>query len=289
MTSSVLPLAGIRIISLALNLPGPAALMRLRAMGAQCTKVQGPMGDPMQHYSPAAYVHLHEGVDCLSIDLKTSAGQANLNALLARSDVLLTSFRPSALHKLGLDWASLHTAHPSLAMVSIIGAANDRAEEPGHDLTYMAEQGLVDSNELPATLFADMAGSLVAVEVVLAAVLQLKLNHCATHQTIALADAAAYLALPRTWGISLPTGVVGGAHAGYNIYPCQDGRIAVAALEPHFASALGTLAGLTHTDYNSMIQPPAGLALGHFFAQHTCAQISAIAMAHDIPLFAMPD
>jgi alpha-methylacyl-CoA racemase len=56
------PLQGIRIVSLALNLPGPAALMRLKAMGAACTKVNSPAGDPMGHYNPAAYAQLHAGL-----------------------------------------------------------------------------------------------------------------------------------------------------------------------------------------------------------------------------------
>ena len=112
------PLKGIRILSLALNLPGPAALMRCQQMGARCVKLESPAGDPMRHYAPAAYADLHQGVRITSADLKTAAGQKTLHAELAKADVLLTSFRPSALVKLGLTWRALHKQYPQLSQVS---------------------------------------------------------------------------------------------------------------------------------------------------------------------------
>jgi alpha-methylacyl-CoA racemase len=283
------PLQGIRIVSLALNLPGPAALMRLKAMGAACTKVNSPAGDPMGHYNPAAYAQLHAGVDTLTLDLKAPAGQAALRAELATADVLLTSFRPSALRKLGLDWDSLHPAYPQLSMVCIVGSHGARAEEPGHDLTYLAENGLITGTDLPATLYADMAGSLAASEAVLQAVLVQKTQGHSSYHEVALSDAAAYLALPRTWGLTLPSGAVGGAHAGYRVYPCLDGRVAVAALEPHFAAALCQAAGVAVADMAAMLQPFTQHAVAAFFASRTCQQLSALAVEHDIPLFSMAD
>ncbi|MFM2068367.1 MAG: E-cinnamoyl-CoA:R-phenyllactate CoA transferase, partial [Pseudomonadota bacterium] len=62
-------LRGVRVLSLAPNLPGPAALMRLAAMGAACTKVEPPSGDPMALYAPAFYAHLHRGMTVHAIDL----------------------------------------------------------------------------------------------------------------------------------------------------------------------------------------------------------------------------
>src|SRR3954467_8120260 len=93
-----------RILSLAWNLPGPAALMRCRRMGATCIKIEPPAGDPMGWYNPTAYTDLHEGVKVVQADLKTEAGQHVVHQELAKADVLLTSFRPSALEKLGLSW-----------------------------------------------------------------------------------------------------------------------------------------------------------------------------------------
>ncbi|MGL4621043.1 MAG: CoA transferase, partial [Chroococcidiopsis sp.] len=57
--ASIKPLRGTRILSLALNLPGPAALMRLKALGASCTKLESPAGDPMHLYAKQAYAQMH--------------------------------------------------------------------------------------------------------------------------------------------------------------------------------------------------------------------------------------
>src|SRR6478672_1360234 len=122
MPTTFKPLESIRILSLALNLPGPAALMRCRRMGATCIKIEPPAGDPMHHYNPGAYAEMHEGVKVLEADLKTEAGQALLDHELKNAHVLLTSFRPSAIAKLGLGWKELHARHPSLSQVAIVGA-----------------------------------------------------------------------------------------------------------------------------------------------------------------------
>ncbi|MBS3911043.1 MAG: CoA transferase [Hydrogenophaga sp.] len=287
------PLRGVRVLSLALNLPGPAALMRLKAMGATCLKAEPPgpkgapdgtSGDPMGQYNPQAYATMHGGIKVITIDLKTDKGQAALDRELARTDLLITSFRPSALVKLGLGWKSLHKAYPALSVVAIVGAPGARAEEPGHDLTYLADAGLVTGLELPATLFADMGGALMASEAALKAVLAQKTNGKGSFQEVALADAAAWLALPRHWGLTQPKGAVGGAHAGYRVYPCKDGRVAVAALEPHFAAALCSAASIPMTGMATLFQPATHAAIAAFLAGQTRKQLDKLAVAKDIPL-----
>ncbi len=287
--ADIKPLRGVRILSLALNLPGPAALRRLRAMGATCTKVDPPAGDPMHTYNHAVYTTLHEGVKVISADLRDPAGQKTLRNELARTNVLLTSFRPSALVKLGLTWKALHKAYPALSHVAIVGSHGERAEEPGHDLTYMAEMGLVSGMELPPTLFADMGGSLMASEAVLKAVLQRTRSGKGVYLEVALAGAAEYLGLPRNWGLTSPGKSLAGAHAGYRIYPCKDGRVAVAALEPHFAAALCKAAGVEAIDRNSMTAPATHAAIAKLFAGQTCRQLTALGTAQDIPMFTLPE
>lgn len=289
MTRSLL---GVRVLSLALNLPGPAALMRLRALGATCTKVEPPAGDPMAHYKPPAYAALHAGIKLISLNLKTEKGLAKLHQALARTDVLLTSFRPSALAKLGLDWKTLRQRYPALCMVSIVGAAGAGAETPGHDLNYLADAGLVTGLDLPATLFADMGGALLASEAVLAAVLYQKRNGKGTLQEVALADSAIWLALPRTWGLTTPGAVIGGAHAGYRVYTCKDGRVAVAALEPHFAAALCAAAGVPDPGGRGSLKTLSAKATHETIALwlrgKTRRQLDALAQQKDIPLTTLP-
>ena len=293
----LLPLRGVHILSLALNLPGPAALMRCQQMGARCVKLEPPAhpsapkgstGDPMGLYNRGAYDTLHQGVRIATADLKSDKGQKALHRELTKADVLLTSFRPSALQKLGLQWKTLHKLYPTLSLVVIVGAPGVRAEEPGHDLTYLAENNLVGGLDLPPTLYADMGGSLMASEAVLQArLLQLQKGK-GVRLEIALSDAAAYLALPWTWGLSQPGSAVGGGHAGYRVYPCKDGRVAMAALEPHFAASLATAVGLKTSSITTMFAPDTHAAVAAFLLTQTRAQLDKLATDKDIPLFTLP-
>ena len=294
-------LKGTRILSLSLNLPGPAALMRCHAMGASCVKLAPPSGDPMQAYCTAAFERLHVGVRQVEADLKTDAGQKRLQRELARTDILLTSFRPSALSKLGLSWKRLHATYPTLNQIAIVGSPGVRAEEPGHDLTYLAEHDLVPGLDLPPSLYADMGGSLLVSEAVLQTVVQrqrqlLQGRDLASikgrYLEIALSEAAKYLALPRTWGLTRPGADVGGGHAGYRIYACRDGRVALAALEPHFAAALCAVAAIPVP--KSLAQGMALMrsasthrTLEQWFLGKTCAQLDRLAASHDIPMHSL--
>jgi crotonobetainyl-CoA:carnitine CoA-transferase CaiB-like acyl-CoA transferase len=281
-------LRGTRVVSLALNLPGPAALRRLADLGARCTKINPPAGDPMRHYTPDGYAQLHQGVKEIALDLKDAKGQAGLHKLLASTDVLLTSFRPSALTKLGLDWKTLHKRYPALSLVQVVGAPGPLAEIPGHDLTYQAEVGLVPGMDLPASLFADMGGALMASEAALQAVLVQKTTGKGTLHEVALSSAAAWLALPRQWGMTTPKGAVGGAHAGYRIYPCKNGRVAMAALEAHFAQRLCEAAGvkIAHP-VKDLFKPTVHRAVAAFLAGQTRQQLDTLAEDKDIPLLTL--
>ena len=290
--SAFQPLQGVRILSLALNLPGPAALMRCRAMGATCLKLEPPAGDPMRHYNLTAYEQLHEGVKVLTADLKTDEGRKVLHRELAKSDVLLSSFRPSAIEKLGLGWKNIHSQYPALSHVAIVGAPGALGEEPGHDLTYMADNDLVTGLELPPTLYADMGGSLMASEAVLQAVLRQREPYTGSGDPhpqgvfleVALSASASYLGLPRIWGLTKPGSAVGGGHAGYRVYPCRDGRVAVAALEPHFAASLCVASGVVMKDMATMFAPATHEAVAAFLLTQSCAELDRLAVNEDIPL-----
>lgn len=290
------PLQGVRVLSLALNLPGPAALLRCHQMGAQCSKLEPiaadglASADPMYSYSPAAYAQLHAGIHVLQANLKTAPGQALLHAQLAHTDVLLTSFRPSALDKLSLGWDSLHAQYPQLNMVRICGStAAGSAEHAGHDLTYQAQAGLIDSGQMPASLFADMTGAIMASEAVMHTLLaraHSQRGHCTD---VGLAQAAQWLALPRQWQMTTPGGAVGGAHAGYRMYRCADGWVALAALEPHFAQRLCTAIGIhtASTAHCHMQDSAVHQAIADFMRPRCCAEISTMALQSDIPLQAI--
>ena len=143
--------------------------------------------------------------------------------------------------------------------------------------------------DLPASLFADMGGAIMASEAALKSLITLKTTGKGSHHEVALSDAAAWLALPRQLRMTTPEGAVGGAHAGYRIYACKNGRVAVAALEPHFAISLCEAAGvaLTHP-VKDLFKPATRQAIESFLAGQTRAQLDKLAAAKDIPLMTLP-
>jgi crotonobetainyl-CoA:carnitine CoA-transferase CaiB-like acyl-CoA transferase len=235
-------------------------------------------------YSPAAYEIMNQGIRVGVVDLKTEKGQKALHRELAKADVLITSFRPAALQKLGLNWQVLHQLYPALSTVAIVGAPGARANEPGHDLTYQAENGLVTGLTMPPTFFADMGGSLMASEAVLQAVLIQQRQGKSSHIQIALSEAAGYLALPRSWGAATSDSAIGGDHAGYQVYPCKDGRVAMAALEPHFAQSLCTAVGIMDASSASMKSPATRQLIAAYLLTQTRKALDKLSREKDIPL-----
>src|ERR1051326_9379641 len=86
-------LCGTKIVSVALNAPGPAAAARLTQLGAEVTKIEPPKGDATNNFAPEWYAELCAGQHVLRLDLKDAAGRRQLDALLADANLLLASFR----------------------------------------------------------------------------------------------------------------------------------------------------------------------------------------------------
>ena len=126
-----LPLRGIRVLVVAVNVPALAAGFRLAELGASVTKVEPPDGDPTGAASPELYARLTAGHEVVRLDLKTD--RAPLDPYLADADVLITSSRPSALARLGLAWSDLEERYPRLVQVAIVGHAEpEPRSERGH-------------------------------------------------------------------------------------------------------------------------------------------------------------
>jgi crotonobetainyl-CoA:carnitine CoA-transferase CaiB-like acyl-CoA transferase len=269
------PLAGVRITSLAVNLPGPAASARLRALGAKVHKIEPPSGDPMAQMSPALYRAMHKGIRVQTLDLKTAEGQAALDAQLLQSDLLFTAFRPAALNRLGLGKRRLAARHAQLSTVCVLGYPGVQSHLPGHDLTFQAEAGLIDTAQLPPTLLADMMGAMLVVEAALGALLQARLQGKGVWLEVALSDAAGFAAVPRALGMTAQGSLLGGALPEYGVYRCANGLVAIAALEPHFRDALFAQArGSTHRQ------------VARWCRAHTTTELTALAEQHDLPLWA---
>ena len=277
-TMSVGPLSGIRVVSLAINLPGPAAAARCTALGAQVTTVLPPSGDPMAMFQADWFEQLHAGQELITADLKSAEGSELLHGLLDKADLLITSSRPSALARLGLDPDTLATRHPRLCHVAIVGHPGTEAEVPGHDLTYQAVNGLLSPPAMPSTLIADMAGSERAAQEGIAALLYRERTGTASHREVALSDVAEMMAEPAQRGLTTAGGVLGGGLGVYGLYETKQGWVALAALEPHFAQRAMT----------ELAPDGSPAAFAQAFLTRTAAEWEQWATERDIPLVAVP-
>lgn len=267
------PLAGVRVVSIALNAPGPVAVARLRDTGAHVMKVEPPGGDPLASYCAGWYDELHRGIDVERLDLKAAEGRARVRAHLADADLFLASQRPSALARLGLDADTLlgpDSPVRHLRWLNIVGALA-QPEMPGHDLTYLAQAGLL-GRELPRAIFADM----LAAERTVSTALLLLREPPGTRAQVGLFDTLAPLVAARAHGLTGPGTLLGGALPAYGLYETADGWIAVAALEPHFRARL----------YDALALPIDAPLTG-VLRTRTAAEWEVWAATHDLPLAAV--
>jgi crotonobetainyl-CoA:carnitine CoA-transferase CaiB-like acyl-CoA transferase len=247
----------------------------LRQHGATVSKVEPPSGDPLRTFCSPWYLELHQGVQIERLDLKSDAGRARVRVLLADADLFIASHRPSALSRLGLDADTLladGAPFRRLRCLNIVGEA-DRPEMPGHDLTYLGRAGLLGA-ELPRTLLADVFGG----ERGFAAALLLLARPAGASDQLGLYDSLAPLAAPLRHGLTRPGGVLGGGLPAYGTYATQEGRLAVAALEPHFSARLYEALGL-----------PKNSELTTAFKSRTAKEWEAWAVDHDLPIIAIVD
>jgi crotonobetainyl-CoA:carnitine CoA-transferase CaiB-like acyl-CoA transferase len=277
-TENTTLLQGIKIVSLALNAPGPVAAARLTQLGAEVTKIEPPSGDATSNVAPKWYESLCRGQTVLRLDLKDPDGRAQLDRMLAETDLLLASFRPSALQRLGLDWKSLHARHPRLCFVGIIGYLPPLEERTGHDLTYQSDFGLLRPPEMPPTLFVDLAGAERAVSMALALLNRAARTGEAGCAWVSLYECARDLAEPLKAGLTSAGGLLGGGYPLYGFYRASDGWIAVAALEPHFAERLLSELGLKKADRAE---------LERIFLQRGAAEWERWAAEKDLPIAAV--
>lgn len=272
-----LPLASVRVVSIATNVPGPIAAARLRALGASVVKVEPPSGDYLASAAPTWYDELRAGQRVVTIDLKSITGRAEFDTLLETADVLIVSSRPSALARLGLTAERLADSHPRLCTVSIVGHASPHGDQPGHDLTYQAEAGLL-TDALPRSLFSDLAAGSEAVSAVLTMLLARSQSGRGGWREVALSSCAHTLAAPVRHGLTAPGGPLGGGNPAYGVYRSSDGLIAVGALEPHFLQRLLGLLQLERAE---------GAPIGRALAARPTRDWVSAGRELDIPLVAI--
>jgi crotonobetainyl-CoA:carnitine CoA-transferase CaiB-like acyl-CoA transferase len=268
-------LEGIHVLSLAVNLPGPLAVARLRSMGATVRKIEPPGGDLLAVARPGWYQQLHEGIAIEKLDLKDPVARARLDPLLEEADLLVTATRPASLARLGLSWPDLHQRFPRLSQVAIVGNPEPNEDLPGHDLLYQAEQGLVRPPQMPQTCLADLGGALEAVIAALQLVRARDRGADGQRVAVSLSGAAGWFAEPLRQGLTVPGGQLGGGFGGYGLYQTRDGWVAVAALEPQFQRTLAAELGVTRLEREE---------LQRLFLTRTADEWVALARTRDLPV-----
>lgn len=260
----------VRVVSLAINLPGPLAAARLAEFGACVTKVEPPSGDPLAAGAPDWYQHLIRQQSVIALDIK--AERAKLDALLADADLLITSMRPSALARLGR--ARPQGSFPRLCLIEIVGHEDDRADVPGHDLNYQAVHGTLSPPAMPKVPIADMLGAERAVSTALAALHGRNKTGAGASYRVVLEEAAQRAGDAVRHGLMGGGAMLGGAYPGYGIYESADGFVALGAVEPHFFTRTLETFGVDGTHE----------AMRKALAAKTTAELEDIAAQADIPL-----
>src|SRR6266487_3936640 len=254
------PLSGIRILDLSRLLPGAYASQVLADFGADVIKVEEPgtgdYGRFMPPHGPGGmslyFVAINRNKRSITLNLKTEQGREVLQRMVRQADVVLESFRPGVMERLGLGYEQLKEINPRLVYCAISGYGQDGPYRlrAGHDLNYAGYAGLLYYNRgpngepaMPATQLGDLAGgSYMAIMSILAAIIGRgqtgegrKIDVSMTEGVLSLLPltAAAYLntgKAPRPGHSALDGGL-----PCYNIYETKDGKhVTLAALEPKF-------------------------------------------------------
>jgi alpha-methylacyl-CoA racemase len=306
------PLSGLRVLDLSRLLPGGFCSLLLADLGADVLKVEDTgMGDYVRWSPPyvegvedsarsALFLSLNRNKRSIRVDLKSDAGKQVLLRLAREHDVLLESFRPGVLDRLGVGYERLKQENPGLVYCAITGYGQDgpKREAAGHDQNYLALAGLLgvtgeaDGPPIQAAgQIADVGGgALMAAVGILAALRERERSGLGQLVDVSMFDgalswmgmlAAAMLAdgqVPQRGRLPLA-----GQFACYRPYACEDGWISCGALEPKFWQAWCRGVGREDLVEHQFATPGSDghRAIEAVFASRTRAEWAAFNAEHD--------
>ncbi len=259
-TVASLPLGHVRVLDLSLLLPGPYCSHILADFGAEVIKIEQPGGgDWVRHAPPlvngkgALFQALNQGKKSLTLNLKSDEGQAILLRLVETADVLLESFRPGVMERLGVGYERLSEANARLVYCSLSGYGQDGPyrERPGHDLNFIGLTGLLDLTgsrdglpAIPGVPIADLNGALWAAFGILLALFARERTGQGQRVDGSLlggALACMPMAVAHLLGgqpVERGSSTLTGGLVCYNVYETKDGKhVTLGALEPQFWAA----------------------------------------------------
>jgi len=302
------PLAGLKVLDLSRLLPGPFATMVLADLGAQVDKVEDPAGGDYLRIMPpqvggmnAVFHALNRGKRSVVLDLKKPDARAALLRLVGRYDVLVESFRPGVMERLGLGYATLAEENPRLVYCAITGygQTGPLAHRAGHDIDYLARAGVLGltgpegaAPQVPGVQIADVGGgALFAVAGILAAIVARSVSGKGRLVDVSMCEGAlafgVFGLMSRYGGMGTVAGadVLGGGIAPYNTYRTRDGKaVALGALEPKFWMAFCSGVGLP-LDLEALVPGPHQVAgkqkIAEIIAARTRDEWASFAAQHD--------
>ena len=265
------PLDGVRVLDLSRLLPGPVCTLHLADLGADVVKVEdtgagdyarslglAPTGDGRAPSdAPSAFFRMvNRNKRSLALDLKATAGRDAFLRLAQRADVIVESFRPGVVDRLGVGYAAVAALNPRIVYCSITGygQTGPYRDRPGHDINYLGYAGVLDqtgtSGGPPALSNLQVAdllgGAMNASTAILAALFGASRTGNGSHVDVAMTEGSLAhnifaLHAIETFGHAQPRGgdLLTGGVPCYGVYATQDGRyLAVGALEGKFWRAL---------------------------------------------------
>lgn len=252
------------VLNLASVGPAARAAQTLADFGATVVQIAPVAAVAGKQIEPVFYAYgAGRGTRRLRLDLRQERGREVLTQLAAQADVLLESFRPGVVKRLGIDYERLKAVNPALVYcaTSGYGQTGPYAQWAGHDINYLALAGLLDCSgrdaegnpALPGATVGDSAGGgMHACLSIMAALLQRQHSGRGRYLDVAVLDGVLsmmslnldqYLATGAAPGTG--SDLLTGRYAWYGVYRARDGKfLALGAIEPRFYRNLCRLLNL---------------------------------------------
>jgi alpha-methylacyl-CoA racemase len=294
-------LSGLKVLDLSRHLPGPLSSLLLVDLGASVLKVEPPVGDEMRVIGPIGargqsiyFEAVNAGKVSLKLDLRNEMDKARFLELADEADILLESFRPGTLERLGLGHELLLKRNPRLIYLGLsgFGATGPRRGQAGHDNNYLSLNGALAGTglkDLPVFFdppVADVTGSMMTTIALLAAVNRRTQTGKGCFLDLSLADSVMPLISFPLAGLDAGRGapvregeLLNGGVARYRVYRCADGKfVTLGAVEPKFWAAFCQAAG--HPEWTARFDEPLPqidliAEVTEFFAALTQAEATA--------------
>ncbi|MFL6555337.1 MAG: CaiB/BaiF CoA transferase family protein [Bacillus sp. (in: firmicutes)] len=248
-------LKGVKVIDFTNYLPGPFATLRLAEMGAEIIKVEPPEGDPARNTGISkqgdglVFLANNRQKKSITLNLKEKEGVETAHKLIANADVVLESFRPGVMEKLGLGYEAVQKVKPDIVYCSISGYGQKGllSKLGNHDINYMALSGVLAQFKdqagkpvHPSITVADYLGGYAANERILAGLVSRALTGKGSYHSISITDQLVsllgnHVMVEKETGAGNGINVLNGSIVSYALYETMDGRyMSIGALEPKF-------------------------------------------------------